>query len=244
MPGVGRTDNSFRKHELLLQVIRGQCHAAHKINKRGRILLIDLHAGDGKGAPLPQPDLFLGILPSRTTPEILCTVSCEFPNTHLLFCEKNRQRRARLAEIFPSACIIRNNTDAPLWITERYTYALIVSDPNGMGHNLKAMQAIAQEIPRSDFVMTINERAFQRVLGGGEDWATHPTPIVRRAYGAQEKRWMLEPQQWRTRLKKRQAAQLRTVIRASPLYHYRILVVAHTMSDVIKRQPAQWELFR
>ena len=244
-PG-GKTPHSFRKHEELLQVIRGQCHAQYARTRyqAGPIFLIDLTAGDGKGVPLPQPDLFLGIVPSRTTPEILYTVGQELPKTTLVLCESHTKRRRQLAETFPSAQILTNSALAPTVIPERVGYALVVSDPNGMHHNWAAMQALTDRVPRSDFVLTLNELAIKRVLGGGPDWEHHPTQVVRGAFQAQAKyRWMLDPQAWRQCLRKRQVAQTRHVIKASQDFHYRIVVVAHTMSDVIKRHSERWELF-
>jgi hypothetical protein len=239
----GRTPESYRKHELLLHVIRAQCHA-QTVRTPGPIILIDLTAGDGKGVATPQPDLFLGVLPSRSTPEILYTVSRECPDVTLVLCEEVKKRRDALALAFPSAILLQDSTKAPLLLTRHYRYALIVSDPNGMHHNIEAMQAITRQVPRSDFVLTLNQLAINRVLGVHiPDPGAHR--IVHNAYRAQNKyRWMLDPHAWRRQLHKRQVAQTRQVMKASPDFHYRILVAAHAMSDVIKRFPDRWELFK
>jgi hypothetical protein len=242
MAHVGKTLHSFRKHELLWQVIRGQCHA-QATRKSRPILLIDLTAGDGNGVPLPQPDLFLGVRPSRSSPEILYEVAQEFPLTSLVLCEQKKQPREQLAEAFPSAQVLPDSTLVPSVITEAYDYSLIVSDPNGMHHDIVAMQAIAALIPRSDFVLTLNEHAIKRLLGVHKP-ALDAHPLPWRSWKAQEKyNWMLDPLAWRERLEKRQVAWTRQLIHASPNFHYRIVVVAHAMSDVIRRHPGQWEIF-
>lgn len=244
MAGTGKTLASFRKHELLLQVIRGQCHAQTARKSLGQMLLIDLTAGDGNGVPLPQPDLFLGLIPSRSTPEILYSVAQEIPGAQLLLCERLKKRRIQLADAFPSAQILGDSNLAPMAIARYYTYALIVSDPCGMHHNWTVMQAIARRIPRSDFVLTVNEHAIHRVLGVLNPGLNPIHPIVERSWAAQEKyRWMLDPLAWRERLNKRQVAWTSHVIHASKNFRYRIVVVAHAMSDVIRRGAARWEIF-
>jgi hypothetical protein len=238
----GKTRASFRKHETLLQVIRAQCHAQTARKTPGPMLLVDMNAGDGNGVPVPQLDLFLGERSSRSSPEILYTVAQEFSQTSLVLCESNGPRRRQLEEGFPSAKILRDNALAPTIITQYYNYALIVSDPKGQGHNVEAMVAITAQVPRSDFVLTINTVAFARPLG------LHPPEptshrIVHDAWKSRKNAWMLDPKAWRERLGKRQVAWTRNVIPASAGFRYRIFVVAHALSDVIRRRPDTWEIF-
>jgi hypothetical protein len=243
MSSVGKTEHSFRKHALLQRVLESQFYA-HARGRKAPVLLLDLTAGDGNGVALPQQDLFLTAVESWTTPALLTRLAQGHPNVQVVLCEKVGRRRALLQEKFPGATVLEHSALAPSWITATIGYCLVVSDPNGLrDHNLAAMAAIAQQLPRSDFILTFNEWSLKRLLG-----VMPPTPeahhIVRDAWAAQEAyRWMQDPQAWKARLRKNYYARTRTLIQASPNYRYRMLVVSNYLGDAVRRHPQEWEVF-
>jgi hypothetical protein len=228
----GKSDRSWIKHGMAAKVVGAQVGAFRYRFRGARIILIDGNAGDGYGVELQQFDLF-GIHTSKPTPRILADLADEHDCT-LCLCEARQKKRVLLREQFPQAIITATHREAALLaIGGAYDYALWLSDPCGYaGHGVEHMSTIAipmcgkvQRIMRSDFVIIFNEQAIHRVIGASHSpyWYPH-----------QKYAPMLEPAWWLQQLSKRFLART-PVIKQSPGFHFRMMVVSDFLTDGVTR---------
>lgn len=233
---LGRTDASWKKHDIIRDVSRGQ---ASVLNKRfgSRGIIIDMHSGDGAGVTQPQLDLFYGNNPSSATPEIARTMARLLGDVDIVLCEKNRKRRDELIESFPLAKVIKDHAIAIDEILPCHKWAVVLNDPNGWsGHGVEYMRAISRKVI-SDFIIVFNHGAMKRVLGMDEtkDYGDNDFATKVRA-GGRENAWMIEPDNWRNQIGRR-CVGASSVITASQNFQYRVLVVTNFLTDAVMRHP-------
>lgn len=200
--GLGRCDRSFWKHDHIERFLFRQLPV---ITKRGKGVIIDMHAGDGYETPHPQPDFFAGGS-LKTSPTIAIAAGRKY-KTDVILCESNRQRRQGLiAQFGDEARIIGNHSqlmDMESMITQ-YAWLIAISDPNGHGdQGVDVMQWLIDRVAISDVIAVVNCNSIKRCLG-----LTNPDHFLSRVRLAHqsviENQWMLDPDQWRVRLRKKQ----------------------------------------
>lgn len=199
--GLGRSEHSYWKHDLIENMISRQIPI---LKKRGNGCIIDMHAGDGCDTPHPQHDLFAGGS-LKTTPTI-ALVKARNCESDVILCEKDKYCRDKLIKQFGEEAIILGNHNELLKLTkdlQRYAWLIILNDPNGRGdQGVSVMKNIASINNYSDFIIVFNRLSVKRCLGlKNKD---HPRASVRGAYRSGiENKWMLEPENWKTYLGKR-----------------------------------------
>lgn len=220
MSSKGQNPLSFRKHEWLEYLARGQLAMVKKsvVLRQTRIALIDMMAGDGAGvltdAPhLPNLDMDDE---SRPTPAIL--VNCRDDLTaagiaaDLILCEIVGKRRAQLSAKFPAAIILDDCRRLLEIKRGQYDLALLINDPNGPSDaNIEVAEHLSVAIPKADFLFVVNTITIKRERGlraPGENAAD----IVKRAYlaGLRDE-WQLQPLEWAKRLHRRHVLASRKV---------------------------------
>lgn len=213
MPGKGENPDSFQKHERIAQLAKMQAARARNFLRPGaRVVIIDMHAGDGHGVTQPQGDLFRG---SESTPtarlaiEISTAMREARPDVtvDVFLCEKVRKRRKSLEPFSGSATILTDHRKLPP--LGRYAWGIVFNDPNGPSkHGVELMQRLAGDIARLDFIIVVNEGALGRIAGvrgastdgNAPIWATDAD----RARAIKDRyAWMTNPSQWARRLGRR-----------------------------------------
>lgn len=231
--GVGRTDKSHEKHDLVRRAMGGQI-GAYRIRNKGLIAYVDGNAGDGEGVEQPQADLFRSNA-SITTAELVTRAAEKDGNAVAILCERNRGRRAVLKARFPNAIIIGNNSKVLDALPSKCQHIVFVSDPNGPGgHGKEAMREIAMSIS-SDFVIVFNEQPFARMFGETKS----SDPKIQKAFQTMTERYppeMLEATFWADWLGRKSLASTPLFI-ASQSFHYRVIVAANVLSDALNRSP-------
>lgn len=232
--GEGKSDHSWIKHGMAQRVAGAQVSAFRYRFPGARMLLIDGNAGDGLGVDLAQFDLFLGTKESKPTPRMLMELAEQHSCT-ICLCETDRKKREFLKQRFANALIVANQREAAmLAINGDFDYVLWLSDPCGYaGHGVEHMRAIAlakgggklQKILRSDFAIICNDLALNRVNGARHSpyWQPHQKYMP-----------MLEPTWWLQQLSKQWLART-PVIKQSPGFHFRMIVISDYIADGVKR---------
>lgn len=118
--GVSR--NSWKKHGLIGRAAQGQACAYRHTHPSARCLIVDMHAGDGVGVPLPQLDFFEDH-PSFATAELAMRLAQTIGNTDVILCEQDREKRQLLAEQFPEATLLDDHAEVPALIRPAYRWA-------------------------------------------------------------------------------------------------------------------------
>lgn len=222
--GAGKSDNSWQKHDIINRVGMAQAYGLDRgiIFRRGRGVIVDMHAGDGNGVEQRQMSL-LGPNLSRTTSELAVSLGRKL-NADVVLCESNPIRRAHLQERWPEIPVLKNHKEAAGLLSSSYRWALVMNDPNGCGkHGVEHMQAIASKVSICDFVIAVNEGSIKRNLG-----------IQRPEH--QKFAWMIDYPEWGRRLGRKQVAVSR-LIQQSNGFRHRILVVANWFADGVSRNP-------
>ena len=195
--GVNQT--SFIKHEQIARLARAQANMARLFLVPGeRCVIIDMHAGDGRGVLHPQPTLFWGD-ESTATPilavEIGETLRRDGYACDIILCEKNRECRQRLSSILidHDVTILGDHSTIP---PLNYRWGLTFNDPNGHGkHGDDTLRRIACEVPRSDFLIIVNEASLRRSNGLKPD--QEPGSFAATVFASTERHmWRLAPQEW------------------------------------------------
>jgi hypothetical protein len=202
--GAGKSENSYRKHELITMLARPQ--AAILRFQKGPGVIIDMHAGDGAGVATNQGSLFeLDV--SLPTAALAVRLGAKFA-VDVILCEKNKERRDQLFNYCHAWTRTTVAPDNSLhgWITH-YRWALVFNDPNGhSGHNIESLEYIAERIPKSDFIICLNEGSLLRHLAVGDDGqdTSSNAHLVQAVRQSKEKyRWMTDPQNWASLLHKK-----------------------------------------
>jgi hypothetical protein len=224
--GAGKSDASWKKHELLRRVTSGQVAAFRVKHPTGRILLIDGNAGDGFGVKQLQGDLF-GENLSVSTAELVVQLGESLGNVDVVLCEKIPAKRDVLARRFPQVPVLKDHALAPLCIRRDHAFALWLSDPCGpAGQGVAHMRAVADLLP-SDFIVVVNDGGIRRMAATvSPKWRTS-----RERYAE-----MIEPGWFCEALQRPREART-PLIRASNGFHYRIAVLSHHLSDSARRKP-------
>ena len=235
---AGFSAASHKKHQLLWRAAYGQAHAYRITHPTARLAIIDMHAADGEGVPVPQLNLF-GNQPSYPTPLLATRLAETLGNTDVFLCEKKRQARTQLAGLFPQAHILKDHADILFALRPEHRWALVLNDPCGYAdHGIDTLQHMATRM-RLDTLIVFNEGALRQLLGMQDTPLTPDPPHVARIRAVRPKyAWMAEPRNWAQTLGARHMA--RTVlIKASARFHYRVLVLSHTLSQALR--PPTWE---
>lgn len=235
---AGYSQVSWKKHRLLWRAAFGQAHAYRSTHPEARGLIIDMHAGDGEGVPVPQLDLF-GDPPTYPTPLLATRLACTLGHTDVFLCEKKAHARQALASKFPQALILKDHADIGGALRPEHRWALILNDPCGYAdHGIPTLQALATRVSL-DTLIVFNEGALRQLLGMHDMPTTPDPPHVARIRAVRPHyAWMAEPRNWAQTLGSKHMA--RTVlIKATARFHYRIFVLSHTLSQALR--PPTWE---
>lgn len=264
MSAVGKTEESWRKHEILEDVIGAFVGAANaKLLGMFRHaqpgLIIDFNAGDAKGVTPPQGDMFR-VSESTTTPAIAERV-CDKYGWDGLLCEINRKHRTSLVERFPQFAVIGDHANAPSFVENMKplpTNGVCTSDPNGHGqHGIEHMAKLGQIVRKLDFVIVHPYGALMRHLGvnkeGNDDHHKNGAAVAASRAAVEKYEWMrdqdnldrwgdyLPSLEWAVRLGRTRMATTR-VISASRGFRYRIMVVSNYLPHGITRNPLFQEI--
>jgi hypothetical protein len=217
---TGRSEQSWRKHQILSAVIAAQ---ADEANAHDRVLLIDANAGDGLGV------LHDGIV-STPTPQIMTSVAFDC-GADVCLCDSNRPRRLLLRKRFPGALIAETHSDiVDIVRAGKYDYVLWLSDPCGYaGHGVGAMRIVARDMQTSDFIIVFNEWSVIR--------RANISARRQKIYGE-----MQHPSFWMQQLNKNLLART-GIINQSIGFRYRVLIVSNNLSSAARHLPFS-ELFR
>ena len=211
-------------------------------------MVIDMHASDGHGADEPQLvipfqdlDLFdLAISDaSPITAERLARL-CN-PPADVLLCESSYEKRQRLRALFhhtQHVSILQNHTRLMQTDFSLYRWALIFNDPCGhSGHGVEVLEYLSRTIPKSDFIIVVNEGSLGRHLGmneNGEDNGENAHLIAGARETKEFYRWMLDPHQWRIRLGKKEVCWYGAKV-MNKAFHGRVLVVSNYLADPLRK---------
>ena len=235
---AGYSQESHKKHRLVWRAAFGQAHAYRRAHPTGRLMIIDMHAGDGEGVPVPQLDLF-GDAPTYPTPLLATRLAQSLGQADVLLCEKAAGKRQALASAFPQATILKNHEGILSALRPDHRWALVLNDPCGYAdHGIETLQQLHTRM-RLDTVLVFNEGALRQLMGMKDVPTTPDSPFVARVRASRSQYgWMAEPGKWAHMLGARHMA--RTVlIKASARFHYRVLVLSHTLSQALR--PPTWE---
>lgn len=200
--GLGKSERSYCKHEWVDKLIRRQIPV---LIKRGTGVIIDMHAGDGCETQHPQPDLFAGGS-LKTTAAISVAAGMRY-GVKVILCESNKKRRGNLTTLYGNYATVIGDHRLLMDMESLLStspWLIAINDPNGHGnHGIETLLFLANCIPCSDFIIVVNRRSIQRCLGLTNP--NHPNLNVRNAYqSGVDHRWMLDPNQWKLHLGKRQ----------------------------------------
>jgi hypothetical protein len=235
---AGYGPHSDKKHWLLWRAAFGQAHAYRVTHPAERLTIIDTHAADGEGVQVSQLDLFRDA-PAYPTPLLATRLAQTLGHTDVFLCEKKAQARKALARKFPQATILRDHADILSALRPEHRWALVLNDPCGHSeHGIETLQQLAARM-RTDTLIVFNEGSLKQHLAMKDIPDTPDTPFVASVRASRSKyEWMTEPHNWAQTLGARHMA--RTVlIKASARFHYRVLVLSHTMSQALR--PPTWE---
>jgi hypothetical protein len=235
---AGYSPHSYKKHKLLWRAAYGQACAYRYTHPNARVAIIDMHAADGEGVEMPQLDLF-GPAPTYPTPLLATRLAETIGNADVFLCEKLAYKRQALALTFPQATILKDHADITAALRPEHRWALVLNDPCGYAdHGIDTLQQLGTRM-RLDTLIVFNEGALRQLLGMKDIPATPDAPHVARIRAVRPKyAWMAEPHNWAQALGARHMA--RTVlIKASARFHYRVLVLSHTLSQALR--PPTWE---
>lgn len=233
--GVGKSERSYIKHDIIKRVVGGQA-SAYRLKNPGTIAIIDGNAGDGLGVERPQLDMF-GPNRSTTTAELAMRIADDIGNAVVILCEKLDDRRAALRSRFRDAIILDDNAKAMSAIPSNCKYAVWISDPCGPSdHGVDAMREVASAM-RSDFVIAFNEGWISSRCAGltGEC----ENEVARRASRTMRDRYlpMIEtPTWWADQLRRERLART-PIINGAQNFRYRVIVAANVLSDSARRRP-------
>jgi hypothetical protein len=223
---AGKSDNSWIKHGFVARIVSSQVAAYRYLHPSDRILLIDGNAGDGIGIR----NGFEGELLSRPTPQLMTELGALVGNADVCLCESDKRKRAELFSRFgrmPGVTIIADNCEVRSVIRGEHRYALWLSDPCGpKGHGVQHMLKIDRRLP-SDFIVIFNETSTGRIAHT-RDVAWQKSRCL---YAP-----MLDPQWWFDSFRKRYLARSR-LIRQSPNFGYRVMVISNYLADAARRDP-------
>lgn len=200
--GVGRSRQSHWKHEAIKRAMHRQLPV---LRKRGRGLIIDMHAGDGKETLHPQPDMWAGGA-LITTPHLALSHA---RIADVWLCEKGREPRRTLIEGYgEQAKVLANHNKLLNCLDEvrRYPWVLVLNDPNGPSeHGIEVMNQISHANAVSDFVIVVNRGAIKRILGVGKSDNSANQFALNVEASQPRYAWMMTPANWAKRLQKRHA---------------------------------------
>jgi hypothetical protein len=179
----GISEDSFIKHAELKRLALAQTYKAlNSVLKAPRscAAIIDMHAGDGNGVPKPQGELFESN-ESHATPVIALEIAQELRAAgkicDVFLCEKvdkQRERLEPLAQRYDAALLGDHNTLREE-LRKGYQWALVFNDPNGpREHGDAVLQWLARKIPKSDFIIVVNEGAIEERILNVIKPSTHP----------------------------------------------------------------------
>ena len=235
---AGASPASWKKHRLLWRAASGQAHAYRHTHPRAPLVIIDMHAADGEGVPMPQQELF-DTPPTWPTPLLATRLAASLGNTDVVLCEQKRQARQSLVAKFPGAVLLKDHAEVLSVLRPEHRYALVLNDPCGYAdHGIEVLQALAARV-HLDTIIAFNEAAIRRLQGMKEVPDTPDPPFVAKVRALRAHyAWMAEPRNWAEALGARHMAQT-VLIKASPGFHYRIFVLSHTLSQTLR--PPTWE---
>jgi hypothetical protein len=228
--GAGKSDKSYRKHELVGSLARAQAAVLRLSRREG--VIIDMHAGDGVGVATEQEHLF-GENESMASARLALGLG-EKCLADVVLCETKADRREQLRPLmdaWPHTRLLRSNRELASKVDYGpYRWALVLNDPNGHSkHSVEAMQAIAASVPVSDFIVCLNEGSLKRHLGVEDDGdgLGDNARLVRSVRESKERyAWMLEHKNWASLLGKRTLVKSR-ICPGSAAFRCRVMLLTN-----------------
>lgn len=204
-------------------------------------VIVDMHAGTGQGIDIAkgQPDLFRDNI-SDATPALACRFGREGARpAKVILCESVFDRRELIRMLYGNqAEVLSSNALLLRMDFSGFAWAIVMNDPNGpAGHALEVMRHIAKQIPHSDFVINVNESALSRLAGvrpDGEDAGANAALIRACREKAPQYAWMLDYEEWRLRLGKRNKACARITVNHRAM-RGRVILVSNFITDGVRR---------
>jgi hypothetical protein len=228
--GLGKSKWSCDKHWLMQKAIGGQLGVASM--RFGSLAIVDMHAHDGSDATHPQLTMFGG--PEGTCSARLAFDAAKRHCAKLFLCESKPDRMARLQDRFgESPTYLRSFNLLRKVDWTAFDYVLVLNDPNGhSGHGVETMQHIASAPGvASDFVVMVNEGSLRRHLAVSNVVQMNESARVRASrLAAPLYAWMLEADEWRRKLRKKNVATSKHLTRGSA-YQGRMHVIANFLSS-------------
>lgn len=231
--GRGINPASYKKHDLIAQLAAMQtARACTFLGHCDRVAIIDMHAGDAKGAKGRQPDFWRGD-ESRATALIACDMAAKFRKRGivcdmLLFERSHAARDALAAQLAAQAKIHigRNHRALLTWpgLCD-YTFAVVLNDPNGPSdHGDEILAHVSRQIPRADSIIVVNEGFLVRLKGVG---AVQTEKFAGDVYRARDQYlWRFDATEWARRLGRRYVLRSKITVGANAMKG-RILLVTN-----------------
>ena len=234
--GIG--PKSYEKHFLIKNACSAQI-AILDLKIGGRGVIIDMHAGDGNGAALPQMDMFREAT-SEASPVLAERLArcCHNPGyADVILCESHPQRRNHLKEQFGTRVhILSNNKNLLNYDFSCYAWGFVINDPCGhSGHAVDVLEFLSVSLPKADFLIVVNEGSLNRHLGLKLPRKEKEGSLVQHAYESKERyAWMLDPQNWRRRLQRRSVVSYAATIN-NRAFRGRVLIVTNYVAEPLRR---------
>lgn len=251
---AGKSAWSYVKHQLMGTVMKSQGAAlALKAAQAGaRLVIIDMHGGDGEGVERAEPDFFD---PSMSVPSPkLATnlahwlksqrnVECD-----VIICERTREKLVTLQAKYPTAHVVQSHKKMLDLVKKwRPHYAIVMNDPCGPSDQaVDVLAQLSKLILYADFIIVMNETGVQRLAGMRESSSTddfRPNALQLKAARAARNKYndYLNPRYWFDILDRR-ALSRTGLISSSRAFNFRVMVVSNFLADAAKRRPFQmWE---
>lgn len=242
MASIIRTEDSYKKHAWLKIAIESQLAMYRIRHRRDRIVIVDMHAGDGQGVLRPQPALFPEYTEESESTAALAVRHAEQYRADVILCEKQAARRQSLQRLFPHVRIEKEHAVLLSLLEQgRYDWGLILNDPNGVrDQGVDIMQTLAGLL-RCDFIMTFNEGAWHCHMSVRDTAPSPAAPERKQTTGCRESKaryqWMHCWDEWPRRLARKHIAYSVPMIKQSSRFHFHILVVADFLGDRVRHKP-------
>ena len=237
--GVGA--NSDRKYDLFRRAL-GRLIQVHFLSSRGRGLLVDMHAHDGGGVEKRQYDMFgENVAWSSSRRLIYWKKEADRKGipVDLVLCERNAERRAKLAEVAKTegieVTILKNNKHLVAWLMKqeqagvRYDWGVVTNDPCGpKDHGVEVLAELGK-VSRLDFVLIVNELAVKRLNGlqeKGHDIGKNAKLVASCRKAAHKYDWVMDCCEWARRVGRKRVLRSSTLIK-NRNHHGRCLVLTN-----------------
>jgi hypothetical protein len=243
-------EHSYIKHDLIQAALVAQVSALACTRRHG--LIIDLHAGDGKGhgtrqLAMPFEGDSIAECAASTASATLAVRTARATGSRVILCERNRERRQELERVFGEhgALVLGNHARLAEHVDPAaFPWVVVLSDPNGpKDQGVETMVWIARRNRFSDFVLTINQRAIKGHSALKPDTDDTGKGNERLLRGSRETRdrytWMLVPERWRGTFGKKKAMISRATVK-NPAFMGKVVLLTNYVGNLPKWSFEPW----